>query len=183
VPRGAGAHGTAGPHAAAALAPRDDGRLVLLADQDRNRWRRDEIDEALTLLASPVLTGPITPLAASYVIQGRIAAEHAHAAAPDQTRWDRIVEHYDLLLRVFPSPSARLARAVAVAEAFGPQAGLAALDGVEIAGSHRVLAVRAELLSRAGDVAGAAAAYEDAIAACRNDVERTHLVERLRALQ
>ena len=92
----------------------DDGRLVLLADQDRRRWRRDDIDEALALLADPVLTGPVSPLAASYLLQARIAAEHATAAAPGQTRWDRIVEQYDLLLRLVPSPSVRLARAVAV---------------------------------------------------------------------
>lgn len=160
----------------------DDGRLVLLADQDRRQWRRDEIDEALTLLASPVLAGPVSPLAASYVVQARIAAEHATATSPEETRWDRIAEHYDLLLTLFPSPSARLARAVAVAEASGPEAGLAALDEVEIPGSHRVAAVRAELLSRRGDAVGARAAYEEAIAACRNDIERAHLVERQRAL-
>ncbi len=160
----------------------DDGRLVLLADQDRRRWRRDEIDEALALLAAPVPTGPVSTLAASYAVQARIAAEHATAASPELTRWDRIVAHYDLLLTLFPSPSARLARAVAVAEASGPAAGLAALETVEIPGSHRVAAVRAELLSRRGDVHAARAAYAEAIAACRNDTERAHLVERRNAL-
>ncbi len=160
----------------------DDGRLVLLADQDRRQWRRDEIDQALTLLADPVLAGPVSPLAASYIIQARIAAEHARAGSPEETRWDRIVEHYDLLLRLGPTPSARLARAVAVAEASGPRAGLAALDGIEIPGSHRVAAVRAELLARCGDAVGARAAYDDAIAACRNDTERAHLLERQQSL-
>ncbi len=154
------------------------GRLVLLDDQDRGRWRRDEIDEALMLLSEPVLAGPISPLAASYVVQARIAAEHATAANPEDTRWDRIVRHYDLLLELNPSPSARLARAVAVAEAEGPAAGLAALDGVEIAGSHRVDAVRAELLARAGRASEARAAYDEAISSCRNEAERVHLVER-----
>ena len=156
----------------------DDGRLVLLPDQDRGRWRRDEIDEALALLADPALAGPVSPLAAAYLLQARIAAEHAVAGSPEETRWDRIVEHYDLLLRLVPSPSARLARAVAVAEASGPRAGLAALDGIDIPGSHRVPAVRAELLARCGDAEGARAAYDDAIAACRNDTERAHLLER-----
>ncbi|MGZ4535457.1 MAG: RNA polymerase sigma factor [Nocardioidaceae bacterium] len=160
----------------------DDGRLVLLADQDRRLWRHADIDQALDLLADPVLTGPVTPLAASYIVQARIAAEHASAASPRATRWDRIVDHYNLLLRLAPSPSAQLARAVAVAEASGPEAGLAALDGIEIPGSHRVAAVRAELLSRTGDAAAARAAYDDAIAACRNDTERAHLLERQRAL-
>ena len=158
------------------------GRLVLLPDQDRSLWRRDEIDEALSLLSAPTLSGPVSPLAASYVLQTRIAAEHATAAAPQDTRWDRIVDHFDLLLRVFPSPSARLARAVAVAEAFGPQAGLDALEGVELPGSHRVAAVRAELLSRCGEVPAARAAFDEAIRACTNDGERAHLVERHRSL-
>jgi RNA polymerase sigma-70 factor (ECF subfamily) len=160
----------------------DDGRLVLLPDQDRGRWRRDEIDEALALLADPALAGPVSPLAAAYLLQARIAAEHAVAGSPEETRWDRIVEHYDLLLRLVPSPSARLARAVAVAEASGPRAGLAALDGIDIPGSHRVPAVRAELLARYGDAEGARAAYDVAIAACRNDTERAHLLERAQAL-
>jgi RNA polymerase sigma-70 factor (ECF subfamily) len=159
-----------------------DGRLVLLADQDRGLWRRDDIDEGLTLLADPVLTGPVSPVAASYALQARIAAEHAGAARPAATRWDRIVGHYDLLLRLGGSPSARLARAVAVAEASGPEAGLAALEGIEIPGSHRVAAVRAELLSRCGDVTAARASYHEAIAACRNDAERAHLIDRQRAL-
>jgi len=160
----------------------DDGRLVLLADQDRRQWRRDEIDEALALLADPALAGPVSPLAATYIVQARIATEHATAASPEETGWDRIVGHYDLLLRLVPSPSARVARAVAVAEASGPEAGLAALDEIEIPGSHRVAAVRAELLSRRGHAAAARAAYDEAIAACRNDTERAHLLERQQSL-
>jgi len=155
-----------------------DGRLVLLDDQDRSRWRRDEIDEALLLLSEPVLTGPISPVAAAYLVQARIAAEHATAATPEDTRWDRIVGHYDVLLELTPSPSARLARAVAVAQAAGPEAGLEALEGIEIAGSHRVDAVRAELLVRAGRPVEARDAYDAAIAVCRNESERAHLVER-----
>jgi RNA polymerase sigma-70 factor (ECF subfamily) len=159
-----------------------DGRLVLLADQDRSHWHHDEVAEATRLLAAPGLTGPLTPLAASYVLQARIAAEHATAPSADDTRWDRIVGLYDLLLQVAPTPSARLARAVAVAEDRGVAAGLDALDGLEIPGSHRPAAVRAELLSRAGDVDAARAAYDQAIAACRNDVERAFLVGRRDAL-
>ena len=159
-----------------------EGRLVLLADQDRGRWHLDEVAEATTLLAAPCLTPPLSPLAASYVIQARIAAEHATAPTAAETRWDRIVAWYDLLLQVAPSPSARLARAVAVAEDRGAAAGLAALEGLEIPDSHRPAAVRAELLARSGDVDAARAAYDQAIAACRNDVERAHLQGRLDAL-
>ncbi|HSU02564.1 MAG TPA: DUF6596 domain-containing protein [Nocardioides sp.] len=155
-----------------------DGRLVLLADQDRTRWHHDDIAEAVRLLASPCLAGPVTPLAASYVLQARIAAEHATAPTAADTRWDRVVGLYDLLLQVAPSPSARLARAVAVAEDRGAVAGLAALEGVEMADSHRPASVRAELLARSGDVDAARAAYDQAIAACRNDVERDFLQSR-----
>ncbi len=155
-----------------------DGRLVLLADQDRTRWHHDEVAEAMRLLASSRLAGPVTPLAAAYVLQGRIAAEHATSPTAADTRWDRIIGLYDLLLQVSPSPSARLARAVAVAEHLGPAAGLDALDGVEIPDSHRPASVRAELLARAGDADAARAAYDQAIAACRNDVERAFLLGR-----
>ena len=159
-----------------------DGRLVLLADQDRTRWHHDEIAEATRLLARPHLAGPLTPLAASYVLQARIAAEHATAPSAQDTRWDRVVGLYDVLLQVAPTPSARLARAVAVAEQHGPVAGLDALEGLEIPESHRPAAVRAELLSRAGDVDAARAAYDQAIAACRNEVETAFLVAQRDAL-
>ena len=159
-----------------------DGRLVLLADQDRRRWHDEDIDEARRLLDHPSLRGPISAQAAAYTLQARIAAEHALAVTPAQTRWDRIVGLYDLLLELTPTPAARLARAVAVAEDRGPAAGLAALEGVEIPASHRPAAVRAELLARSGDVVAARAAYDQAIAACGNDVERAHLQTRLEAL-
>ncbi|CUR58807.1 conserved hypothetical protein [metagenome] len=159
-----------------------DGRLVLLADQDRTRWHHDEVAEANRLLARPCLAGPLSPLAASYVLQARIASEHATAPAAEDTRWDRVVRWYDLLLQVAPSPAARLARAVAVAEDSGTAAGLAALEGIEIADSHRPAAVRAELLARAGDVDAARAAYDQAVAACRNDVEREFLIGKRDAL-
>ena len=159
-----------------------DGRLVLLADQDRTRWHHDDVAEAVRLLGTPSLAGPLTPSAASYVLQARIAVEHATAPSAEETRWDRVVGLYDLLLQVVPSPSARLARAVAVAEAHGAAAGLAALEGLEVPGSHRPAAVRAELLTRAGDLDAARAAYDQAIAACGNEVERTFLVERRAAL-
>ncbi|WP_082590756.1 RNA polymerase sigma factor [Phycicoccus sp. Soil748] len=160
------------------------GAIVLLPDQDRSRWHRDEVDEALALLASPALTGRVTVQAAGYAVQARIAAEHATAPDAASTRWDRVVAHYDTLLRLAPTPSARLARAVAVAEADGPRAGLALLDDLDeqLPHSHRLPAVRAELLSRAGDHDGARAAYAVAIARCANDAERALLTGRRDAL-
>lgn len=156
-----------------------DGELVLLADQDRNRWHVEEIDEALALLRSGGPLCAVTPQATTYLIQARIAAEHAMAATARETRWDRIVQHYDGLLTVMPSPSAEVARAVAVAEAEGPEAGLRALDGVTVAGSHRPATVRAELLRRMGRTEEAGAAYREAISLCRNDTELTHLHQKL----
>lgn len=155
-----------------------DGRLVLLADQDRRRWRHDEILAARALLADPLFAQPLTAQAASYLLQARIAAEHARAHTDSETRWDRVLAYYDQLLAVTPSPGARLARAVAVAETAGPRAGLAALEGVEMPSSHRVWTVRAELLVRAGDPGAARSAYDEALAACGNEVEIAHLRER-----
>ena len=124
------------------------------------------------------MSGPITVQAAAYTLQARIAAEHALAPSSDETRWEQIVGLYDVLLDIAPTPSARLARSVAVAEARGPAAGLAALEGIDIPSTHRVAAVRAELLARAGDLDAARAAYDQAIAACGNDVEREFLLRK-----
>jgi RNA polymerase sigma-70 factor (ECF subfamily) len=160
------------------------GRIVLLPDQDRARWHSDEVDEAVRLLGSPSLTGPITLQAAGYAVQARIAVEHATAPTAAATAWDRVVTLYDDLVALTPTPSARLARAVAVAEARGPRDGLAALMGLDdlLAHSHRLPAVRAELLTRAGDREGAAAAYAIAIERCGNEAERALLRERQAAL-
>lgn len=148
------------------------GRLVLLPDQDRRRWRQDEITEALALL-SPLVDAAPTP----YLLQALIAAEHAVAPTARQTAWGRIVARYDELLALGDSPVLRLNRAVAIAESEGPEAGLAALSGVALPG-HRLPAARAELLSRTPDLVGALESYDAAIALCGNDAERAHLVER-----
>lgn len=160
------------------------GEVVLLPDQDRSLWHQDEIDEGARLLRSPVLTGPIPVRAAAYAVQARIAAEHATAASAADTDWAQVVGHYDDLLALSPTPSARLARAVAVAEAFGPQAGLDATIGLddELPHSHRLPAVRAALLERAGDLEGARSAYGLALERCGNDAERADLLRRRDAL-
>lgn len=95
-----------------------DGEIVLLPDQDRNRWHHSEISEAIDLLDAI----PAAP-ADAFRLQALIAAEHALAPTSVATRWDRIVAHYDALLIAFPSPAARLARAVALAETAGPEEG------------------------------------------------------------
>jgi len=179
------------------------GALVLLPDQDRSRWHRDEIAEAVGILRSldeatgPAVTGSdsgdvevdrsahrTTALAQEYHLQALIAAEHATAGTADATRWDVIAAFYAELEALTESPVVRLARAVAVAEASGPEAGLSLLDGLEDAlpRHHRVPAVRAELLTRAGHPAAAAAAYRRALDLVTNPTERAHLESRLAAL-
>lgn len=144
-------------------------RLVLLPDQDRSRWHHDEVAEALQLLR-PLVDAPPAP----YLLQALVAAEHAIAPTAADTAWDRIVQRYDELLTLGDSPVVRLNRAVALAERSGPEAGLAALDGVAL-GGHRLPAVRAELLARLGRRAEALRAYDAALALCANEAEATHL--------
>lgn len=147
----------------------EDGRLVLLPDQDRTRWHEDEIAEALRLL-TPHVDGSPTP----YLLQALIAAEHAVADTAAQTNWPRIAGLYRELEDLTGSPVVRLNRAVAVAEADGPLAGLALLEGLDLPG-HRLPAARAELLLRAGRAAEAVAAYDVALAACDHAPEAAHL--------
>ncbi|WP_265520323.1 RNA polymerase sigma factor [Oerskovia flava] len=164
-----------------------DGGLVLLADQDRSRWRRDEITAGLDLLAT-VLDGPdpsvVSPLAQEYLLQARIAAEHASSPSAPSTDWPLIAELYGELEELTRSPVVRLARSVAVAEAAGAPAGLALLDGLDEAlpRHHRLYATRGELLARSGRADEAAGAFATALALCANDAEREHLEHRLRTL-
>jgi RNA polymerase sigma-70 factor, ECF subfamily len=154
------------------------GDIVLLPDQDREAWHRDEIAEGLAILDS---IGPAAA-AGQYALQARIAAEHARAATAGDTDWPAITRWYAELERVTGSPVVRLNRAVAAAEAGGPLAGLALLDGLDaqLPRSHQLPAVRAELLLRLGDVSAAAAWFDRALELVRTDPERRHL-ERRRA--
>ena len=132
----------------------------------------------------PLLTPLTNADPAPYLLQALVAAEHAIAATAEETDWSRIVSRYDELLALADSPVVRLNRAVAVGEADGPLAGLAALAGLtaeELPG-HRLPAARAELLARAGRPDEALAAYDDAIERCANEAERAHLEERRTAL-
>jgi predicted RNA polymerase sigma factor len=147
----------------------DAGDLVLLPDQDRRRWRADEVAEAIQLL-TPWVRAPGTP----YLLQALVAAEHAVAPNAADTDWPRIARHYGELEELTGSPVVRLNRAVAVAEADGPLAGLALLDGLELAG-HRLPAVRGQLLLRLGRDEEARAELLRALDACGNEAERAGL--------
>ncbi|GLW26719.1 RNA polymerase sigma24 factor [Microbispora amethystogenes] len=146
------------------------GRLVPLAEQDRSRWDTGLIAEGVTILQTALARDRL----GEYQAQAAIAALHADARSASETDWVQIVEWYDELLLLTGSPVVRLNRAVAVGEADGPQAGLAALAGVD-PGLPRYAAVTAYLHERAGDLARAAELYAEASRAAVSVPERDHL--------
>lgn len=156
----------------------DQGRLVRLAEQDRSRWDRDLIAEAHDLVVAGLRAGP----AGRYVLQAAIASLHAEAATFDETDWPQIVQLYDRLLSVWPSPVVAVNRAVAVAEVWGPARALTEVEALERTGaleSYQYLhAIKADLLHRLGRTEEAAAAYRRALELTRNDTERAFLAER-----
>jgi RNA polymerase sigma-70 factor (ECF subfamily) len=156
----------------------DAGDIVLLEDQDRSRWNHDQIDEALALVSEAFRTG-----LGSYALQAGIAAEHCKAARAADTNWPRIVELYEALERIQPSPVIALNRAVAVAMADGPRAGLALIEQIvatnELDSFHLLHAARADLLRRLGDHLAAAISYRRAISLATNGSERRYLERRL----
>jgi predicted RNA polymerase sigma factor len=159
------------------------GDLIALAEQDRARWNRAEIAEGLTLIAAALRSAPLGP----YQAQAAIAALHAEAATAQETDWPQILALYGLLERLLPSnPMVSLNRAVALAEVDGPAAALAFLDAHDLAArlaeSHRADAVRAHLLERAGDPAGARDLYRAAARRTTSLPERRYLESRAAAL-
>jgi RNA polymerase sigma-70 factor (ECF subfamily) len=155
----------------------ESGDLVLLEDQDRARWHRAQIDEALPLVELALRGGGPRP----YGLQAAIAALHARATAAGDTDWAQIAALYNVLYAQHPSPVVALNRAVAVAFWRGLAAGLAMIDALrdELDGFHPFHAARADLLRRLGRRSDAAAAYRRAIAMAQNDVERRYLERRL----
>jgi predicted RNA polymerase sigma factor len=156
----------------------DDGDLVLLADQDRRRWRHDLAREGVVLVGQGLRRSPGRP--DPYVVQAAIAACHALAPSHGATDWDAIVSWYDVLLTVHDTPVTRLNRAVAVGERDGPAAGLAEVERVDgLAGYPLWHAARGELLHRLGRTGPAAAAFRSALALGPNQAQRRHLEGRL----
>jgi RNA polymerase sigma factor (sigma-70 family) len=157
-------------HARRPARARADGSLVPLADQDRGLWRRDLIVEGVAVLQAALARDRL----GEYQAQAAIAALHADAQTADETDWVQIVEWYDELVRLTDSPVVRLNRAVAVGQADGPQAGLAALAELDPT-LPRYTASAAYLHERAGDIATAARLYVEAAAQAQNLAERNHL--------
>jgi RNA polymerase sigma-70 factor (ECF subfamily) len=159
-----------------------EGELVLLEEQDRSLWRREQIREGTALVESALRSGA----GGAYALQASIAALHANAASAKDTDWPQIAALYELLLAAHPSPVVEVNRAVAIAMARSPQDGLALLDELEsreeLAEFHLLPAARADLLRRLGKTAEAADAYRRALTLATNDVERRFLRRRLASL-
>ena len=148
------------------------GELVLLEDQDRGLWDRDEIEEGLGIVGR-------VP-AGRYALEAAIAAEHARAPTPGATDWRRIAGLYGLLARVAPSPVVELNRAVAVAMAEGPDRGLELIEGIDgLERFHLFHAARGDLLRRLGREDDAAGAYRQALELASQPAERRFLERRL----
>jgi len=148
-----------------------DGDLVVLADQDRGHWDRDLITEGQATVRRCLVRNQPGP----YQIQAAINAVHSDAADASSTDWWQILQLYNQLLSIDPSPVVALNRAVAVAEVEGPDAALTLVDGLELDRYHLFHAIRADLLRRLGRHAEAARAYEAAIDRAENVAERAFL--------
>jgi len=159
------------------------GDVILLEDQDRSLWDRDQIAEGTRLVQQALSSRRSGP----YAIQAAIAAIHADAASTAETDWDEIVGLYDVLTRNDPSPVIELNRAVAIAMRDGPAAGLALIDAILARGDlkdYRLAhAARGELCRRLGKTADARASYERALALTRQEPERRLIERRLAELR
>jgi RNA polymerase sigma-70 factor (ECF subfamily) len=158
------------------------GELILLDDQDRSLWNRQQIAEGSALVQRALSSAEVGP----YSLQAAIAAVHAEAPSAAATDWSQIVGLYDLLLRAVPSPVVELNRAVAVAMRDGPAAGLELVGGIlargDLADYHLAHSAQADLCRRLGRTAEARAAYERALRLARQEPERRFLEGRLAAL-
>jgi RNA polymerase sigma-70 factor (ECF subfamily) len=159
------------------------GDLILLEDQDRSLWNRDQIAEGVALGERALASRRFGP----YTIQAAIAAVHAEAPTASATDWAQIVGLYDLLARIAPSPVIELNRAVAVAMRDGPLAGLELIEAIlergELSNYHLIYSARAEFFRRLGKAAEARVSYERALALTRQAPERRFLEGRLRELK
>jgi RNA polymerase sigma-70 factor, ECF subfamily len=159
-----------------------EGELVLLDDQDRSFWNRDQIAEGLALVSQTLSSRRFGP----YTLQAAIAAVHAEAPNAAATDWAQIVGLYDVLVRAAPSPVVELNRAVALAMRDGPLAGLILIDAILARGDlmdyHLAHSARADLCRRLNRTAEARASYARALSLTRQAPERRFLKRRLREL-
>jgi RNA polymerase sigma-70 factor (ECF subfamily) len=160
-----------------------DGEIILLDDQDRSLWNREQIAEGQALVARAFESGAI----GAYTLQAAISAVHSDAVSPAATDWPQIVALYDLLTRAAPSPVVELNRAVAVAMRDGPAAGLALVDAIlargELGDYHLAHAARGDLCRRLDRPADARTSFQQALALARLEPERRFLERRLAELE
>jgi RNA polymerase sigma-70 factor, ECF subfamily len=163
------------------------GELILLENQDRSLWNREQIAEGVALLEKALGARQKSRRFGSYTLQAAIAAVHAEAESVAATDWRQIVALYDQLLRIQPSPVVELNRAVAIAMRDGPEAGLAHIDAVlehgELANYYLAHSARADMYRRLGRTAEARASYEKALALTQQEPERQFLARRLEELK
>ena len=159
------------------------GELILLENQDRSLWNREQIAEGVALVEKALKSHRF----GSYTLQAAIAAVHAEAKSVAATDWRQIVALYDRLLRIHPSPVVQLNRAVAIAMRDGPEAGLTLIDAVlehgDLANYYLAHSARADMYRRLGRTAEARSAYEKALALTQQEPERQFLQERIRQLK
>jgi RNA polymerase sigma-70 factor (ECF subfamily) len=167
-------------HSRSATRYTSTGDLVLLEDQDRSRWDRTEIAEAVGLLDRALRFGTPGP----YLLQATIAVLHAQAPTAEDTNWPAIAALYEQLLAATPSPVVALNHAVAVAMATTPDAGLALIDRIEgLDGYHLLHAARADLVRRLGRTGDAVAAYRRAHDLATNPADQRFLTGRIHTLE
>jgi RNA polymerase sigma-70 factor (ECF subfamily) len=155
-----------------------DGELVLLANQDRSLWQPDLVAEGQAIMRRCLRRDQPGP----YQLQAAINAVHTAAAEPTSIDWGQIVQLYDQLMSIAPSPVVALNRAVAVAEVETPEAALELIDGLDLDAYYMFHAIRADLLRRIGRTAEAKVAYQEAINRTENVVERGFLTRQLTSL-
>ncbi|HEY6350189.1 MAG TPA: RNA polymerase sigma factor [Candidatus Angelobacter sp.] len=160
-----------------------DGDLILLEQQDRSLWNRDQIAEGISLTESALRSRRF----GAYTLQAAIAAIHAESSSVASTDWRQIKLLYDQLLRIQPSPVVELNRAVAIAECEGPEQGLCLIDDLlareQISHYHLAHSARAELCRRLGRIPEARASYEKALALAQQESDRRFLARRLEELK
>jgi RNA polymerase sigma-70 factor (ECF subfamily) len=160
----------------------DAGDLVVLEEQDRSLWNRGQISEALPLVTDGLRGGP-----GVFAVQAAIAAVHCRAARAEDTDWAQIVNLYDMLQQLQPSPIVQLNRAVAVAMAQGPRTGLQLIDGLaasnDLEDYHLLHAARADFLRRMADFPEAEKSYQRALELATNESERRYLQRRLKEVR
>ena len=160
----------------------DDGDIIPLEHQDRSTWKQDLIREGVQLIHQAVMSGRLGP----YTLQAAIASVHALADSVQNTQWDLIVDYYNMLMSVNPSPVVELNRAIAVGMHEGPKAGLTIIESLllenRLSSYHIIYAAKADFLKRLGLIDEAINAYQHAIELVKQEPELRYLEKQLASI-